>query len=312
MMTNFIQKYVSLNDKNWFKTGGKAQFFVEPKTTKEFSQAILFAKANALPIFVLGKGANILISDEGFSGLVIHPQLKQIEFNSETNELTAGAGVTISDLINCCLDNNLSGLEEFSGIPGTVGGSVYINIHYYQFLLSDFLTSATIICKDTGITQMVSNSWFEFGYDRSKLHEGTYSLVSATFKLKPISELETAYARGRQTEIIRHREKRYPRERTCGSFFRNFLKEEYAQAQKGTQVPYVAYYLDKVGIKGSLRVGNAVVSYLHANMLVTEPEATSNDVITLARQMQERVFTEFGILPQPECELIGFKEYPLL
>lgn len=214
-------------------------------------------------------------------------------------------------MIITCLDHCLSGLEEFSGIPGTVGGSVYINIHYYQFLLSDFLCSAQVIEKTTGTITTVTPEWFSFGYNSSTLHQDTHYLVSATFKLKPISEIEVAFAQGRRTEIIRHRNKRYPLERTCGSFFRNFFKEEYEQAKNGAQVPYVAYYLDKVGIKGNLRCGKAVVSYLHANMIVTEEGATTQDVLDLVTEMQNLVYKNFGIIPRPECQLIGFKDNPL-
>ena len=308
---SLINHNISLADKNWFKTGGSARFYAEPTTVQEFCDALIYARNNSLEIFVLGEGANILISDQGFDGLVIRPQLNQIDFDLNNTTVTAGAGVTIPQLINVCLDQHLSGLEEFSGIPGTVGGSVYINIHYYEFLLSNFLCNAQVIEKTTGIISTVPPEWFKFGYNFSTLHEGNYYLVTATFKLKPLSELETAYARGRQKEIIRHRNKRYPLERTCGSFFRNFSKEEYTQAQESAQVPYVAYYLDKVGIKGVLRCGKAVVSYLHANMIVTEPGATTEDVLNLVRSMQNLVYKNFGILPQPECQLIGFKTYPL-
>lgn len=216
------------------------------------------------------------------------------------------------DLIVYCLDNNLLGLEEFSGIPGTVGGSVYINLHYFQFLLAQFLVRATIIDKYTGQTSVVEPSWFEFGYDQSKLHEENHYLVDATFKLKKASEIETAFAQGRRIEIIRHRESRYPKKNTCGSFFRNFHDHEVSLTSNGKKMIYVAYYLDKIGVKGSLQKGGAVVSYQHANMLVNQGTATSTDIIMLARAMQEMVQKEFGILPQPECRLVGFKQYPLL
>ncbi|NDC43297.1 MAG: hypothetical protein EBZ77_17405, partial [Chitinophagia bacterium] len=119
-------------------------------------------------------------------------------------------------------------------------------------------------------------------------------------------------ARGRQHEIIRHRNRRYPAARTCGSFFRNFLPEELPFTIAGKKVPFVAYYLEKVGVKGELRIGGAMVYHLHANMLVTQDGATTADVINVVRTMQERVRDQFGIIPQAECRLIGFKEYPLL
>ena len=196
------------------------------------------------------------------------------------------------------------GLEEFSGIPGTVGGSVYINLHYYEFLLEQFLINAQIIHKTTGEILTVDPKWFKFGYDQSRLQEKEYYLVCATFQLKHATDLEIARARGRREEIIRHRQRRYPTVRTCGSFFRNFLPEEVANTDK--KLIYVAYYLDKLGIKGELSVGDAVVSHQHANMIVNRGKATSSDIVQLVQLMQKMVVDQFGIKPQPECQLIGF------
>lgn len=311
----FIFQNISLADKNWFKTGGHARFFCEPKTSEEFEQAINFANKSNLTIFLLGEGANILVSDEGFDGLVIRPQLKNIikmEYDNNFDLVKADAGVVFEDLINWCLNQNLLGLEEFSGIPGNVGGSVFINIHYFEFLLSQFIVGGEVINKKTGMKYTVSSDWFEFGYNYSTLHKNEYYLLSATFKLKKCSDFETAYSKGRKEEIKRHRQKRYPISNTCGSFFRNFHDHEVTLEQQGKKIIFVAYYLDKLGVKGQLSVGDAIVSYQHANMIVNKANAKTSDIITLARQMQELVKQNFSIIPQPECRLIGFKNYPLL
>lgn len=306
-----IEQNIPLADKNWFKTGGPARYFCEPASAQDFIQALSFAKEKKLDVFLLGSGANILISDDGFDGLVIHPAIKNISFNEKTGTVTAGAGVEIQDLIDWCLDNNIIGLEEFSWIPGTVGGSVFINIHYFQFLLSSFLTNATIIERNTSDIITVDKSWFAFGYDYSKLFDRKHYVIDATFAVKKVDQIIAAYAKGRRDEIIRHRKQRYPNERTCGSFFRNFHDHELPFEINGKKVPFVAYYLDKLGVKGALAVGNAQVSYQHANMLITKPGATSSDVIALAKLMQNKVRESFGIIPQVECQLVGFKENPL-
>lgn len=350
-MQNFIQTNVSLKDKNWFHTGGSARFYCEPRTVEEFSAALSFAQQEAVEIFVLGQGANILISDDGFDGLVIRPQLLGIEvvpfypsihFATQATQNTsdfakasnfakasmdrsadrqdekntvfikAGAGVTMDALIQHCLAHQIVGLEEFSGIPGTVGGSVFINLHYFEFLLAQFVVCAELINKKTGELKVVDQDWFAFGYDQSELQTQDYYLVNATFKLTRCTELEAAYAQGRRTEIIRHRVKRYPSVNTCGSFFRNFHDHEVTLVSNGKKMIYVAYYLDKIGIKGELTVGDATVSYQHANMLVNRGNATSADIINLVRMMQQLVYEKFGIIPQPECQLVGFKEWPLL
>ncbi len=302
-----VEQNVSLADKNWFQTGGVAKFFAQPTTSEQFVQALAFAKNNKLEIFMLGQGANVLISDDGFDGLVIKPEIKDISFvqyDATMAHVDAGAGVTFHDLISYCLDKHLLGLEEFSGIPGTVGGSVYINLHYYEFLLEHFLVHAQIIHKTTGEIMTVDPTWFKFGYDQSRLQEKEYFLLHATFQLKHATDLEVARARGRREEIIRHRERRYPAVRTCGSFFRNFLPEEVANTEK--KLIYVAYYLDKLGVKGELCVGDAIVSHQHANMIINRGSATSTDIIQLAQLMQKMVFDAYCIKPQPECQLIGF------
>lgn len=305
-----IEQNINLSDKNWFKTGGVAKYFCEPRDEQEFALALEYAQKNELATFVLGLGANILISDDGFSGLVIRPTLNQIQIEGEN--VVVQAGTKIQDLIDFCLEHNLIGLEEFSGIPGTIGGSIFINIHYYDYFLADFLVKARLIEQSSGKCMDVDKSWFNFNYDYSKLLEGNFYIVNATFKLKHVSDIQAAYAKGRRDETIRHRNRRYPTSNTCGSFFRNFNEDEVPFLVKGKKLLFVAYYLDKLGVKGELSHGNAAVSHQHANMIVTKPEATSADVINLAKKMQELVKEKFGIIPQPECQLIGFQQNPLL
>ncbi len=305
-----ILKQVPLHNKNWFATGGTARYFAEPTTAQQLQEAITFATTEQLQLFVLGSGANILVSDDGFNGLVIHPKLTYI--CALDNQVTAGAGVTMHDLIDYCLEHNLVGLEEFSGIPGTVGGSVYINLHYFDFLLEQFIIKARVVDKRTGQLHTVMRDWFNFGYNHSRLHTEPYLLVEATLQLKQATDLEVAYARGRRDEIIRHRNARYPMQRTCGSFFRNFFDHEVTIEDNGKRMIYVAYYLDKLGIKGQLQVGGAKVSYQHANMIVNLGHATSSDIIKLACTIQQRMYDTYDIIPQPECQLVGFTHYPLL
>jgi len=318
-----ITENVPLSDKNSFGTGGNARFFAEPTSATTFVQALQFAQNHNLEVFVLGGGANILISDNGFNGLVIRPALTEftvtnsienkIESKSHDNTVLvkAGAGISIDSLIQQCLKHHILGLEEFSGIPGNVGGAVYINLHYYEFLLEHFLVSATLIHKFSCEIITVDKNWFNFGYDESKLQEKEYFVIDATFKLKQTSDpLAVAFAQGRSVEIIRHRHKRYPYENTCGSFFRNFHPQEVANTEK--KLIFVAYYLDQLGVKGSLSIGKAIVSHQHANMIVAHPGATSSDIINLTKLMQRMVYEKYKIIPQPECQLIGFDINPFL
>jgi UDP-N-acetylmuramate dehydrogenase len=309
-----VEKNVLLNNKVWFQTGGNAQYFFKATTIEEVIECVAFAKKNNIAITVLGLGANVLISDEGIEGLVMQISINTIKHTVENDfvRVEAGAGVTIENLITYCLDNTILGLEEFSGIPSTVGGAIYINLHYFQFLISQFVDCATVYDLENNKIIKVDSEWFDFKYDHSKLFERKHILLSAQFKLKQCSQIEAAYSRGRSHEIIRHRKQRYPYSGTCGSFFRNFLPEEVTIESNGKKMIYAAYYLDKVGVKGSLKIGGAAVSYQHANMIVNVGNAKSADIIAVAREMQMRVYHQFGIVLKPECELLGFKDYPLM
>ncbi len=316
MSSLIIQNAVPIKDKIWFQTGGSARFFCEPATAAEFQEALEYAKTNNLPIFVLGSGANILVSDDGFDGLVIRPKTSGFTITNSDDGLyklvTCSAGMTINDLIEETLSAGLIGLEVFSGIPGTLGGSAYINLHYFTHFLSDFVVAGQVIEKETGAIINVDRDWFGFGYNQSKLIAGNYYLVSITLKLACATEADVAYAQGRRYEIIRHRASRYPASHTCGSFFRNFHESEISLTWNDKKMIYIAFYLDKIGVKGVESVGGARVSWQHANMLVNAGHATSSDIVKLARILQQKVLDQFGIIPQPECIFIGFKEYPLL
>ena len=308
-----FQQNIFLNDFSWFGTGGPAKLFCEPKNDDEFCKAIKFANTQNLDIFVLGEGANVLISDDGFDGLVIKPCNSKIEILKSSEKyavIRAGAGTSFSKTIDFAIENKLTGLEQFSGIPGTVGGAVFINIHYFDFLLSQFVEKARIINRKTLEIIKVNAQWFEFGYDRSKLQEKTFYLLDADFKVLKNNSVEVEKAIKKRKEMILYRETRYPTEKTCGSFFQNFSVEEVPLQKNGKKIIHVAFYLDK--LKGKLSVGEAIVSTKHANMIENKRKATSADIVKLARKMQEYVNVNFGIIPKPECQLVGFKNNPLL
>lgn len=315
--TNLIQENIPLHDKNWFHTGGAARLFAAPVDQQEFKQALTYADDNNLNLFILGNGANLVVSDDGFDGLVIRPALKHItaeQYDEKRVLVHAGSGVSMPALIAWCLDNNIIGPEEFSGIPGTMGGALYNNMHYFQFELSDFVIGGRVIKKNTGEIENVDAAWFNLGYDQSKLQEKNHYLLRATFKLNKANDLQIAHARGRSEEIVRHRTARYPSTYTCGSFFKNFSPDQVTKTISGTnkKMIYIAYYLDRLGVKGELCIGGAAVSHKHANMIINMGKGTSTDIIAVAHTMQKMVYDTFNIIPQPECELVGFKNYPLM
>jgi UDP-N-acetylmuramate dehydrogenase len=258
----------------------------------------------------MGEGANVLISDAGIKGLVIILQNKNMQIINGL--ISIDAGVSMHHAIAFSLKNNWGGLEDFGGIPGSVGGAVCMNIHYFDALLSDFIETVTILdLESLEITEITKNAC-NFGYNKSLFLEKKLIVLAVTLRLKKLTSEETAYARGRHDEIVRQRSRRYPPTRTCGSFFRNFFPHEYEQAKGKTKVPYIAYYLESVGVKGQLSSGKASVFSLHANMLVTSEGATSHDVVSLATIMQQNVYNQFGLWPVPECQLLGFEKNPFL
>ena len=314
IIPSHITQYVSLANKNWFCTGGSARWYSEPQTIQECSEAIVWAHAHAIPLFFLGLGANTLVSDNGFDGLVIKIGIKTITMREDADSVfvTAGAGATIEELIQYSLEHNAIGMEEFSGIPGTVGGSVFINIHYFEFFIARFLTEAQLVHTVDGSICTVDKEWFNFGYDYTTLHTQPYAVISATFALKKCTATESAYAAGRSYEIIRHRTHRYPSVYTCGSFFKNFDEKDITVLINGKKITAIAYYLDKLGLKGTLSCGGASVSTKHANMIVSSPRATTADIVAVARIMQQSVYEAYGLMPQSECRFLGFDKNPLM
>jgi len=257
-----IADHSPLHERCWFRTGGAAQYFCAPRTERELGEALAFARARQLPVTLLGEGANVLISDEGIAGLVIRPAMVHCACRPDSAGgmlLTAGAGAALGDAIEYALQHGALGLEEFSGVPGSIGGAVYINAHYFEFLLSHFLVEARVMNVCDGAVASVPAAWFAFGYDTSRLHAREHVLVDATFALRAGSAEDAAFARGRRAEIIRHRMRRYPASHTCGSFFQNFTAAEVQLTIDGRPMTSVAYYLDRLGVKGVLREGDAVV-----------------------------------------------------
>lgn len=285
-----------------FRIGGLARFFCEPKNTKEIISSLEFAKEKNLPVFVLGLGANILISDNGFQGLLIRQQNKKIRVKDNT--ITAEAGTTIDSVINIALKENLVGIEDFSGIPSTIGGALYINLHYFDAFIKSFVSSALVLNKNTLKVEKVDSNWFNFDYDNSRLKtDRNYILLEATLKLRRVNDYQKFEAVGKSKEIIRTRQYKYPSEPSVGSIFQNLSKDE--QKEYNLPTRSVAYLIDLCGLKGK-RIGDAMLSHKHANMIVNVGDAKASDVLKLAEIIRETVREKFQIDLRFEMELVGF------
>ncbi len=297
-----ILKDVALKQYTTFKIGGPAKFFCEPTNKDEIIFAFNYAKENNLSTFILGLGANVLFSDDGFDGLVIHQ--KNGGINVKDNMVIAESGVVVENLINIALENNLIGLEDFSGIPSTIGGALYINLHYFDSFIADIVRSASILDKNTLEVRSVDQDWFNFGYDSSKLKANKdYMLIDATIELKKVDDYGKYFALGKSKEIIRTRKYKYPSEPSVGSIFQNLTTEE--QKQNDLPTRSVAYLIDVCGLKGT-KVGDALLSHRHSNMIVNIGNAKARDVIELAEIIKEKVKERFGVDLRFEVQLVGF------
>ncbi len=297
-----IRENVPLKEYTSFKIGGSARFFCEPMNDDDVIHAMSFAKENSLPLFVMGLGANILVSDDGFEGLVIRQRNAHISI--EENAVTAESGMSIEELINATLDKNLVGAEDFSGIPSSLGGALYINLHYFDAFIANFVREGLILNKKTLETKWVGTDWFEFGYDNTRLkRDRDYMLLKAKFEFNKVDDYMKHEAIGKSKEIIRTRCYKYPSEPSVGSIFQNLTTEEQKQFVLPTRS--VAFLIDVCGLKGT-RVGDALLSHRHSNMIINVGNAKAQDVIELADIIKDKVKERFGAELRFEVQLVGF------
>jgi len=290
-----LKKLVKISEYTTYKIGGDADYFVIVKSKSELINAIIQARKNKIPFFILGSGANILFGDKGFRGLVIKNEVKHISVTN--NIVTAGSGTTIAELIENSMRIGLSGFEHFAGIPSTVGGALWQNLH---FLLPDrtetvyiesILKSAEILDENNDLFK-VGKDFFEFGYDKSILHKKDLVVTEATFHLQ---SKDAKKIRKQIDENLKWRDEKQPSLEqfpSCGSVFK---KIDGIGAGR---------LIDKVGLKG-YQIGGAKVSEKHANFIVNTGGATANDVVDLIKLIQKKVFEETGHKLEIEINLVG-------
>src|SRR5579871_4986467 len=192
-----LQQDVPLAPYTTFHIGGPAKYFVIVGNHNDLITAVSWAKDQQLPFFILGQGANILVGDKGFNGLVIKNESKSFTIFSSSQgsqdddsvSLTAESGITIAELINTTAEVSLSGLEHFAGIPSSLGGALWQNLHFLSpdrtatVFIADIVQSAQIL-SESGEVKTVPNTYFHFGYDYSILHDKHDVVLSATLDLK--------------------------------------------------------------------------------------------------------------------------------
>ena len=282
----------SLRKHSSFGIGGEAKVFMLPKNEKELIQILQYVNKENINVFFSGSGSNILYSDDGFDGLIISLKnaFKNLQI-SDDGQILAGAGVILVKMVSKAIKKNIEGLESLAGVPGTLGGALFMNAGAYGAEISNYFISAKFLDPD-GNTKIIRNRDVSFSY-RSSSFPKKHILIEANFKCNV----------GKKENIIDNRNKfsnsrknSQPLQyRSAGSIFKN-PSDNYA----------AGYLIEKAGLKGMVK-GNAMISDKHANFIINLGGASSNDIIYLIDKVREKVFKKFNVNLELEIKLVGFK-----
>jgi UDP-N-acetylmuramate dehydrogenase len=272
-----------------WKIGGPADALVIPETKRKLIETIKLLNSHQTPWFVIGRGSNLLVGDSGFRGVVIkiHEVLENIRF--EGTLVYAGAACSFVKLSRLAAKEGLTGLEFGGGIPGSVGGAVYMNAGAHGSDVSHILKEAEVLLQ-SGETVVMQKEDLQYAYRHSLLHLLPGIVTEAVFELSYGDRKEIA---GAMAAYRDRRLRTQPLQMACaGSVFRN------------PENNYAAKLIETAGLKG-LRVGGAEVSTQHANFIVNTGRATAQDVLALIEQIQAAIQQQFGIDLMPEVLVVG-------
>ncbi len=295
-----LRRNVALAPFTTFQIGGPADLFVEVHTPAELVRAIEIAREHDLRHFLLGLGANILVGDRGFRGLVIRNVARSIAVDAPRARLTAESGaIFYPDVIEAAVSAGLEGIEHYVGIPSTVGGALWQNLHFLSppperqrtMFIQEVLLSAELFTAE-GDRVTADVDYFDFGYDYSVLHERPDVVLSATFQLQP-GDIRTM--RATMEANLEWRRQRHPPLDTEPSVGSIFKKIEGLGAGR---------LMDEAGLKGT-RVGGAEITYRHANIMINRGGARASDVLALINLARNTVEDQYGVRLEPEISFIG-------
>jgi len=270
-----------------FKTGGDCEYFLMPENENELKEILLECKKESIPFFILGNGSNLLVTDDFHKGAFISTSKLNL-LEEKDGIVTAGAGVKLSALCNFCASLSLSGLEELSGIPGTVGGAVYMNAGAYGGEIKDTLIKAVYLDENYDIRELSGNEC-ELSYRDSIFQRNGGIILRATFKPQKGSKEEI---KAKMTELLKRRNEKQPLEYpSAGSTF------------KRPQGYFAGKLIEDAGLKG-YTVGGAQVSEKHCGFVINKGNATSEDILFLIDHIKKTVFEKFGVELHTEVKVI--------
>ena len=269
-----------------FRIGGNAKFFVRATSKDVFIKAISALSFSEIPYFILGGGSNILARDEGFDGVVIKPCFTEIVQND--GFLYVDAGCLLPAVCKFAQENGLSGMDFAIGIPGTIGGAIYMNAGAYGGEMKDICAIVDIWNGEEIIS--LNSIELEFGYRKSIFQEKkNWSILGAYLHL---TKAEPAEIKQKQLEFLKRRISSQPKEPSAGSIFR-----------KPSDNFYVGKAVEELGLKGK-SIGGAQISDIHAGFIVNKGGATCSDVLALVELIKKAVYDKHGIMLEEEITLL--------
>lgn len=272
-----------------FRIGGPADFYLCPHSTKEVQQTIQICKEENLPYFILGNGSNLLVSDKGYRGAIIRLWKNFSDISVKDCCITAKAGALLSKVAAEALEEGLTGMEFASGIPGTIGGAVFMNAGAYGGEMKDIIKEVKVL-DEQGQVRVLSNEEMKLGYRTSIVKEKGYTVLSAVLQLK---KGDVSVIRETMEDLKNRRTSKQPLDMpSAGSTFKR---------PEG-------YFAGKLIMDSGLRgfsVGGAQVSEKHCGFVVNKGGATAEDVTALIREVQRRVKEKFGVELETEVRFLG-------
>ena len=272
-----------------FRVGGAADYFVSPESAEEVQKIILLCKEAGMPYYILGNGSNLLVSDQGYRGVIIQIYKSMSEISVKGEFVTAQAGALLSAIAAKAAGESLAGFEFASGIPGTIGGAAVMNAGAYGGEMKDVLEQVTVLTKE-GELLTIPREELDMGYRTSKVAKNQYIVLEAVIHL---AHGEQEKIREKMNELKEKRTTKQPLEYpSAGSTF------------KRPEGFFAGKLIQDAGLKG-YRVGDAMVSEKHSGFVINAGEATALQVRQLMADVDREVYEKFQVHLEPEVRLIG-------
>ncbi|AGX45257.1 UDP-N-acetylmuramate dehydrogenase [Clostridium saccharobutylicum] len=283
-----IQVDAKMSEHIYFKVGGPVDILLTPNNIQQLKESITICKENEIPFYVIGNGSNLLVKDGGIRGVVI----KLCELNKIKrvgNKITAECGALLKDVSAEATAGSLSGFQFACGIPGSVGGAVFMNAGAYDGEISFVIEKAEVL-DDKQEIRVLSKEELNLGYRQSLVMEKGYIVLSATFELTPGDKEQI---QSRVSELTTRREDRQPLEYpSAGSTF------------KRPEGHFAGKLIEDAGLKG-FTIGGACISEKHAGFVINKGQGTAKDVLDVIHHVQDEVKKQFGVELQPEVRILG-------